>query len=193
MTAQGTGPLIRALRQQRGLTQKQLAETLMVSDKAVSKWERGAGLPDISLLPELSAVLGVETDRLLAGSPPDVSAGGNMKNVKFYLCPDCGNLISATKPVSASCCGRPLIERVAEKANERHRLKVESVEDEWFITSDHEMTKEHHICFVAFATGERLQTIVTYPEWELQLRLPRSGHGRLFFGCTEHGLFWQTL
>lgn len=46
-----TGALIRALRQQKDLTQRQLADTIGVSDKAVSKWERGCGAPDISLLP----------------------------------------------------------------------------------------------------------------------------------------------
>ena len=48
-----TGALIRALRQQKNLTQRQLADAIGVSDKAVSKWERGCGAPDISLLPRL--------------------------------------------------------------------------------------------------------------------------------------------
>lgn len=47
-----TGALIRTLRQQKHLTQRQLADTIGVSDKAVSKWERGCGAPDISLLPD---------------------------------------------------------------------------------------------------------------------------------------------
>ena len=46
-----TGSLIRALRQKQGLTQRGLAERIGVSDKAVSKWERGCGAPDIALLP----------------------------------------------------------------------------------------------------------------------------------------------
>ncbi len=55
------------LRRDRGLTQKDLAEKLFVSDKAVSKWERGLSLPDISLLIPLAEVLGVTVTELLEG------------------------------------------------------------------------------------------------------------------------------
>ena len=62
-----TGRLIRTMRTKLGLTQLALAEQLGVSDKAVSKWERGGGAPDISLLPLLSQALGVDTEALLRG------------------------------------------------------------------------------------------------------------------------------
>lgn len=55
------------LRKRAGYTQKELAERLGVSDKAVSKWERGLGLPDISSLRKLSILLDTDTDSLLAG------------------------------------------------------------------------------------------------------------------------------
>ena len=53
------GDVIRKLRKEKGMTQKQLAEKMNISDKAVSKWECGNGCPDISLLRELSEILGV--------------------------------------------------------------------------------------------------------------------------------------
>lgn len=194
MTAENTGALIRLLRLKKGLTQKQLADALCVSDKAVSKWEVGNGLPDISLLTGLAELLGVEPGRLLSGEAPDLAVpGGNMKNIKFYVCPDCGNLATATSAAQVSCCGKPLVERIPQKASGSHMLDVEPVEDEWFITSGHEMSKQHHISFVAFATSERLLTVRQYPEWELQLRLPKMGRGKLFFGCKEHGVFYQLL
>ncbi|MBP5379789.1 MAG: helix-turn-helix transcriptional regulator, partial [Ruminococcus sp.] len=59
-----TGELIRQLRLESGLTQKQLAESLNVSDKAVSKWECGTGCPDVSLLSELSDIFGTEVQTL---------------------------------------------------------------------------------------------------------------------------------
>lgn len=62
------GQFISARRQELGLTQKQLAEQLHVTDKAVSKWERGQGYPDISTLPLLAEVLGVSIDEMLSGS-----------------------------------------------------------------------------------------------------------------------------
>lgn len=78
------GGLIRRLRQERGLTQRQLAERMGISDKAVSKWERGLGCPDLSLLPELSDIFHVDLDQLLAGELDSREAlGGNMKKTAF--------------------------------------------------------------------------------------------------------------
>jgi len=81
----------------------------------------------------------------------------------------------------------------AEPAEEGHMAKVERVEDEWFITADHPMTKEHYISFVAFATAERINFVKQYPEWDLQLRIPARGHGMLLWYCAEHGLFYQLI
>ena len=54
------GNLINKLRKEKGMTQLQLAEKLHISDKTVSKWERGLGCPDVSLLTDLSGVFGVD-------------------------------------------------------------------------------------------------------------------------------------
>ena len=62
-----TGGTIRELREKKQLTQRQLAQTLCVSDKTVSKWETGRGLPDISLLEPLAAALRVSVAELLSG------------------------------------------------------------------------------------------------------------------------------
>ena len=67
MDLQKTGAFIAALRKEQGYTQKELAERLAVTDKAVSRWETGKGLPDTSLLPALAAALGVTVGELLAG------------------------------------------------------------------------------------------------------------------------------
>lgn len=61
------GAFVAQLRGEKGLTQKQLSELLYVSDKAVSKWERGLSLPDISMLMPLSEILGVTVTELLEG------------------------------------------------------------------------------------------------------------------------------
>lgn len=67
MDKEKTGQLITELRKEKGLTQKQLAEALNVTDKAVSKWERGLSFPDISMLEPISELLGVSIMELLAG------------------------------------------------------------------------------------------------------------------------------
>ncbi len=62
-----TGRFIQQLRKELGLTQRQLGEKLMISDKTVSKWECGSGLPEISLLMPLCRELGVNVNELLSG------------------------------------------------------------------------------------------------------------------------------
>ena len=62
-----TGYTIRRLREKKGITQKQLADMLAVSDKTVSKWETGKGLPDIGIIKELAEALQVSIAELLTG------------------------------------------------------------------------------------------------------------------------------
>lgn len=85
MNAEKIGKLIYELRTRKNLTQKELAEKINISDKAVSKWERGEGCPDISIIPSLAEVLGIEVDSLINGTIPltqDVS-GKNIKDYNF--------------------------------------------------------------------------------------------------------------
>jgi len=188
------GNLIRSLRRQQGLTQLQLAQRLSVSDKAVSKWERGLGCPDLSLLPSLSNILGVDMEKLLKGElDARDKLGGNMKKLKFYVCPDCGNILSASAEAAVSCCGKKLSPLTPIKASEEERLRVEKIENEYYISSSHPMTKAHHVSFVAYVGSDELILKKLYPEWDLQCRLPLRKFGSLFWYCTEHGLFYQLL
>lgn len=66
MEAVSVGKRIAKLRKQEGLTQKQLADKLGVSNKAISKWETGEGFPDITMIPKLSAIFNVSSDYLLS-------------------------------------------------------------------------------------------------------------------------------
>lgn len=67
MEKKSIGSFIAALRKAQGLTQRELAERLGVSDKAVSRWEREETLPDLSLIPALAELFGVTADELLRG------------------------------------------------------------------------------------------------------------------------------
>lgn len=62
-----TGKFIAECRREMGLTQQQLADMLNLSNKTISKWESGAGSPDISNLAEVAKVLGITVDELLNG------------------------------------------------------------------------------------------------------------------------------
>lgn len=194
MNQNKTGALIRALRQERQLTQSALAETIGVSDKAVSKWERGCGAPDVSLLPALAEVLGVSARTLLRGEREEnTPANGDLRRLLVYRCPACGGLHFSTDPAEHYCCGAPLVPLTAQKTDDAHTLHAELSDGDWLITAPHEMRREHHIAFVAFLTGDTLIVKRLYPEWELLARLPFFAHGTLLWYCTKHGLFTQPL
>ena len=67
MTSKECGGFISELRKEKKLTQKELAEKINVSDKAVSRWETGKGYPDVTSLVSLSEYFGVSVNELLAG------------------------------------------------------------------------------------------------------------------------------
>ena len=189
-----TGELIRQLRSAAGLTQRELAERLSVSDKAVSKWECGNGSPDISLLSELAEVFGTDVQTLLAGElNRNEKEKGDMKRLNFYVCENCGNIITATSEASVTCCGSRLLPLEPEKAEEADMLKVEDMGGELFVTAGHEMKKEHYISFAAYVSDSSAMVFRQYPEWDMQVRLPLYRPGKLVWYCTKHGLFYQEL
>lgn len=103
------GKLIYTLRKERNLTQLQLAECMNISDKTISKWERGLGCPDVSLLSELSKLFEVDLEKLLSGKLDiNETLGGNMKKLQFYVCPNCRNVITAMTDTTITCCGKKL-------------------------------------------------------------------------------------
>lgn len=72
------GNTIAKLRKKNNLTQWQLAEKLGITDKAVSKWEKGGGYPDITMLPLLAEVFGVSVDYLFKGETRGIAVAGNI-------------------------------------------------------------------------------------------------------------------
>ncbi|MFJ7746406.1 helix-turn-helix domain-containing protein [Peribacillus sp. NPDC097295] len=194
MDSSKVGHLILRLRREKGFTQKELADRMNLSDRTISKWERGQGCPDISLLPELSSLLGVNIEHILEGElASNDFVGGNMKRSNYFVCPSCGNITLSTGNAAVSCCGRKLEALVPKKATDEEKLEVTQVEEDWFISSNHPMSKDHYISFIAFATGDQVQLIKQYPEWGLQTRIPKRKHGMLLWYCTQHGLFYQLI
>ena len=116
-----------------------------------------------------------------------------MKNSKYYVCPNCGSITLSTGNASVSCCGRKLSLLNAKKAEKEEQLNVEIIEDDWYISASHPMTKEHYISFVAYATGGRIEILKQYPEWDLQTRIPKRGHGMLLWFDTQKGLMYQLI
>ena len=98
-----TGAVIRKLRENKRMTQEELAEKIFVSSKAVSKWETGQGFPDISLLESLANALDISVIELLSGEDvKNLNRSSNMARSKLYVCPVCGNVIQSTGEIVVS-------------------------------------------------------------------------------------------
>lgn len=194
MNQNETGALIKKLRIEKKLTQQQLADILCVTDKAVSKWERGLGCPDPSLLKDLADTLGTEAGTLLSGKMVlNEKSSGNMKKTLFYVCPGCGNIICSVSEADISCCGKKLQSLTMRKAQKHETLSVEVIDNEFFISTDHEMTREHYISFAALLSDETVIIRKRYPEWDFNTRFPRIPYAILVWYCTKHGLMYQHL
>ncbi len=184
-----TGVTIKKLREEKGLTQLQLAESLGVTAKAVSKWETAKGLPDISLVEPLSKTLGVSVMELMSGETViNKNLSSNILFSKFYVCPVCGNVIHTTGATVISCCGITLPALEADEVDEWHEISIENVEDEKFISVSHDMTKSHYISFIAYVTSDKIHFVKLYPEGNAETRIQFRGRGFLYIYCNRHGL-----
>lgn len=193
MNLDKVGQLIADLRREKGLTQKQLADKMGLSDKTISKWERGLGCPDVSVLSELAQIFAVPVEQILSGDlETKAQDAGNLKKMRFYVCPQCGNLLTATTTAEITCCGRRLDPLTAQKAEGSHKPTLAEIDDEYNITFEHEMNKSHYLSFVAWITDGRLYLAKLYPEQAAEVRLPRITRGQIYLYCTKHGLFaWR--
>lgn len=190
MSCDTSGDLIRRKREEKGLTQAALAAALGVSDKAISKWETGKGYPDVSLLVPLAEALGMSVSELLAGKAVvNRNRAFAMPRSRFSVCPTCGNVVFSTGDAVISCCGNALPPLKAEEADAEHPIAIEPVEDEYFVTVDHPMTKEHYISFIAAIADNGVQIVKLYPEGNAEARFGRRRVRAIYAYCTQHGLF----
>ncbi|MBE6748185.1 MAG: helix-turn-helix transcriptional regulator [Ruminococcaceae bacterium] len=96
MANKTTGEIISSKRHEKGMTQKDLAELLNITDKAVSKWERDVALPDINTIPKLAEILDISIEELIKANPQK-----NTKNRKTdYLI----DLILKAVPLALGVC-----------------------------------------------------------------------------------------
>ena len=185
-----TGAVIRELREKSRMTQARLAEKLGVSDKTVSKWETAKGYPDITLLEPIAEAFRISITELISGNTVfNSNVSANMLRSRFYVCPVCGNAIHSMGEAAIHCHGILLTPLEAEPADERHRLFIERVEDEYYVRIDHSMTKDHYISFVAAASSDEMQMVKLYPEGNAEARFKIRGVRRIFFYCNRDGLF----
>ena len=189
-----TGITIRELREQRKMTQFQLAEILGVSDKTVSKWETAKGYPDITLLEPIADAFGISVPELISGNKiKNANVSANMMRSKFYICPICGNIIHSIGEAVIHCHGIQLMPAEEEQPDENHMISIERVEDEYYIRIDHEMSKLHHISFIAALSSDGCQMIKLYPEGNAEARFKINGVRKIYYFCNRDGLFWRDI
>ena len=189
-----TGAVIRKLREDKKMTQEELAEKIFVTGKAVSKWETGQGFPDISLLEPLANALGISVIELLQGKDiRNKNQSSNMLKCKFHICPICGNVIHSIGDALVSCCGIALPPLNAEVADKEHLIKAEIIENEYFVTVNHPMEKGHYISFLCAVSDLGIQFVKLYPEGSAEAQFRLSRVKKLYAYCNRHGLFAVAL
>ena len=189
-----TGKIVKELREKKHLTQSELGERIGVSDKTISKWETGKGLPDISLLEPLSNALNISIIELISGEYiTNRNVSSNMLKSNFSVCPICGNIIHSMGDSIISCCGITLPLLDADLENDTHTINIETIENEYFISIKHDMSKEHYISFIAYVTADRCEIRKLYPEQNAEARFLKKGRGIIYVYCNKDGLIKKNL
>lgn len=142
------------------------------------------------MIDELAGALGVSIAELLTGDlRVNENRSGNMKKMHFYICPICGNIITAVGQGRFSCCGIVLPKQEAEQSDENHLIYIETVDNEYSLTIQHPMDKEHYISFASYVTSGSLEIAKLYPEQDISVRFRKKGHGIFYAYCNKHGMF----
>ena len=190
MTSYITGAMIRKLREEKGLTQDELAAKLHVSGKTVSKWETGQGLPDISLLEPIAMALGISVIELFSGeNAVNRNRASNLLRSVSYICPVCGNGILALGEAVVSCCGITLPKITPEDMDEEHDIRVLYDDGEYLVNMTHPMEKEHFITGMLAVSDNGCQFVKLYPEGEAMARFRPERVKWIYAFCNRHGMF----
>ena len=184
------GEMIRSLREKKGMTQLEMAEVLNLSDRTISKWETGRGYPDITFIEKIASLFSVSTGELLSGAEVNNrNISGNMMKTSFYVCPVCGNVIVSTGEAAVSCHGIALSKLEKNAVDDDHSVTVEVIEDEYFVSVNHPMTKGNYISFIAALSSDRVQMVKLYPEGNAEARVKMNGVREILFYSTTDGLY----
>ena len=194
MNQYATGAVIKRLREEKNMTQLQLAERLSVSAKTVSKWETAKGYPDITLLESIANALSVFISELLSGNTmTNSNVSANMLRSHFYVCPVCGNIIHSMGETVIQCHGLQLQPEEAEETDENHKIFTEQVEDEYYVQVEHDMSKQHYISFIAAVSVDKMQMVKLCPQGNAEARFKMNGVKKIYFYCNRSGLFSLDL
>ena len=144
----------------------------------------------MSALSTLADILGVSERILLCGDlVQNTEVSGNMKRIKFFVCPHCGSIMQGVGESTVVCCGKTLEALKPVQTDECHCISVSDIDNDFFIEINHPMTKDHYISFVVYSGFDRVMMIRMYPEQDSSVRIPKMFRGKIYFYCNQHGLF----
>ena len=98
-------------------------------------------------------------------------------------------MITAAGEALISCCGVTLPPLEPEEPDDEHRISIEVVEDEYYVTLRHPMERDHFISFLAAVTDNGVSIVKLYPEGGCEARFKMSRVQRILAYCNRHGLF----
>ena len=85
------------------------------------------------------------------------------------------------------------IRHKAESENEEHIINCEIVENEYYISINHDMTREHYISFISYVTNDRCEIVKLYPEQNAEARFLKRGKGIIYAYCNKDGLVKKEI
>ena len=142
----------------------------------------------------MANALGVSVIELFSGEDViNTNRSFNMLRSKIYVCPVCGNVIQSTGEAVVSCCGIVLPALEAEPEDDDHKLHIEKVEDEYYVTIPHEMSKNHYISFIMAVKDDGSEIKKLYPEGSAEAHFKIARTKYLLYYCNKHGLFKASI
>ena len=98
-----------------------------------------------------------------------------MKKTQFYVCPICGEYHNSSGGRGFSCCGIRLPVQEAEVPEKEHAVSVENIDNEYFVTMEHPMSKEHYVSFISYVTLDSVEIVKLYPEQDISVYFRKKG------------------
>lgn len=142
------------------------------------------------MLEPIADVFSVSVTELISGNAvTNSNVSANMLRSHFYVCPVCGNIFHSMGEAVVQCHGIQLKSEEAEETDEKHKIFLERVEDEYYVQIEHEMTKKHYISFIAAVSSDRIQMVKLYPQGNAETRFKMNGVKKIYFYCNQSGLF----
>ena len=105
----------------------------------------------------------------------------------------CGNIIHSMGEAVIQCHGLLLAPCQPEETDEKHKIFIERVEDEYYVRIEHNMTKSHYISFAAALSADKIQMVKLYPEGSAEARFKINGVKKILFYCNRDGLFSMDI